>query len=71
MGFAIYKEVGCSWGEVYNMGFVVYKGVRKCTNFEAKFWLFKEHFPNANMLQTMMHIRESPHLYQQRGKGSG
>ena len=24
------------------MGFVVYKGVRKGTNFEAKFWLFKE-----------------------------
>ena len=28
-------------GEVYNMGFVVYKGVRKSTNFD-KFWLFKE-----------------------------
>ena len=42
MGFAIYRAVGRSWGEVYNMGFVVYKGVRKDTKFEAKFWLFRE-----------------------------
>ena len=39
MGFMIYKGVGRS----YNMGFVAYKGVRKGTNFEANFWLFKEH----------------------------
>ena len=42
MGFTIHKGVGRSWGEVYNMGFVVHKEVRIGTNFEAKFWLFKE-----------------------------
>ena len=36
MGFAIHKGVGRSWGEVYNIGFVVYKGVRKGTSFDAK-----------------------------------
>ena len=42
MGFAIYKGVGRSWGEVCNKGLVVHKGVRKGTIFEAKFWLFKK-----------------------------
>ena len=76
MGFAIHKGVGRLWGEVYNMGFVVYKGVRTGTNFDAKgFQNFgcsrnmEGCFPNASMLQTMMHIRESPHLYQQTDKG--
>ena len=76
MGFAIHKGVGHSWGLVYNMGFVVYKGVRKGSNFERErsqnFYCSRNRegcLPNASMLQTMMHVRESPHLYQQGVKG--
>ena len=54
------------------MGSTVYKGVRKSDNLDAKgfqnFGGSKKRegcFPNAGMLQTMMHIVESPHLYQQ------
>ena len=67
MRFAIHNGVGRSWGEVYNMGFVVYKRVRKGTNFDAEafqnFGCSRNRegcFPNANMLQTMMHISEPP-----------
>ena len=58
------------------MGLVVYKGVRKCANFDTKgFRNFgcsrnrERCFPNTSILQTMMHITESPHLYQQKDKG--
>ena len=78
MGFAIHKGVGRSWGEVHNMGFVACKGVRKSSNFDAEgFQSFgysrnrEDCFPNASMLQTMMHIKESPHLYRQAAKGEG
>ena len=72
IGFVIHKGVGWSWGDVYNMRFVVCKGVRKSNNFESQgiqnFCCSQNKqgcFPNASMLQTMMQIKQPPHVYQQ------
>ena len=78
MGFTIHKGVRRSWGEVRNMGLTVYKGAIKGSDFDVEgiqnFGPSRNMegcFPNASMLQTMMHIRKSRHMYQQADKGEG